>query len=196
MSNSRTTQGSGAAPFAMPALKDEMLVGRNADQAEREAYERGFQAGEAAGFEMGTQKAGVVLEKIERALRDLTALREGLASRLESQCVQIAVSMAKKIVMQELSTKPDIIVAMAREALSRIERAGKITIRLHPALKDLFASRKPVLLSVHPDILFDIDPSLPKFGVVVEGPAEEVVADLDEQVRNLICGMAGKRGID
>lgn len=180
----------------MPALKDECLVGQNADHIEREAYERGYQAGEKAGFEMGLQKAGVVLGKMETALRELTALRDGLARRLEAQCMQIAVSMAKKIVMQEIGAKPDILVAMAREALTKIERAGKITIRIHPALKDLFAAKKPVLLAVHPDIVFDVDPSLPQFGAVVVGPAEEVVTNLDEQIRNLIYGMAGKRGTD
>lgn len=189
-------QGCDASVFEMPALKDDCLVGRGADYAEREAYERGFQTGERAGFEMGSQKATVVLEKMEAAVRDVLALREKLAKDLESQCIAIAVLMAKKIIAKELSASPKEIIAMTRDALTRLERSGQVVIKIHPALNELFTKYRPELLNIHAEIAFDVDPSAPQYGAVVMGPSEEVVIDLDEQLRTLIKDMVEKRGRD
>jgi flagellar assembly protein FliH len=185
-----------AVRFDMPALKDDYRIGRGSDHLERDAYERGFQSGEQAGMEMGMQKAQIILERIESTLRDIAALRESIADRLETQCVELAVGIAKKIILQEVRTRPELIVKAVREALSRIERSGQITIKIHPSLKDLFQKYQQHLLSVHPDILFDIDPSLSPYGAVIAGPAEVVVTDLDEQMRNLLKSMVESRGAD
>lgn len=193
-SKGKLISGQEAAPYEMPVITDDGRVGRGTDHTEREAYERGFKAGEQAGFEMGAQKAAVVLEKINSLLNEIMLLRRNLAQTVESQCVELAVGMARKIVTKEIAANPKELVNMAREGLSRIERSGKVAIRIHPSLKELFERFKPELLSVHPDIMFDLDPSVPQFGAVVVGPAEEVVATVDEQLKNLIRDMVDKNG--
>ncbi len=105
---------------------------------------------------------------------------------METQCVELSVSIARKIVVKELTVQPTEIVKMTKEGLLKLERTGQITIKVNPALYEFFMKHKPDLTRIHPDIVFDVDPSVSPFGTVVMGPVEDVVTDLDEQLKNLI----------
>jgi len=179
-------QNAGLARFDMPALKSDYSVGRTADHIEREAYEKGFAAGEKAGFEMGAQKAKVLLDRVESLISDLTSYKQKVVRETEPQCVELAVSIARKIIIKELTLKPDEIVKMVKEGILKLERTGQITIKVNPALYDFFMKNKPTLLKIHPDIVFDADPSVSRYGTVIMGPVEDVVTDVDEQLKNLI----------
>ncbi len=182
----RITRAADLVPFDMPALKDEYTVGRTADRIEREAYEKGYASGEKSGFEMGEQKAQVLIDKVQSLITELTELRKRMVRELEPQCVELATSIARKILARELNTRPDEIIKMTREALLKLERTGQITIKVNPALYDFFIKHRPDLVRIHPDILFDADPSVTRYGAVVMGPVEDVITDLDEQLKNLI----------
>jgi flagellar assembly protein FliH len=192
----KTIPAGDLARYDMPTLKGDFAVGRTADHVERGAYEKGFAAGETAGFEMGQQKAQVLTDKAEALINELTKLRQTMARDAEAQCVELAVSIARKIIMKELVVKPDEIVKMAKEALLKLERTGQITIKVNPALYDFFTRYKPDLLKIHPDIVIDADPSVSQFGSVVMGPVEDVVTDVDEQIKNLIKDMVSRHGYD
>ena len=45
---------------------------------------------------------------------------------------------------------------------------------------------KPELTDIYADVIFDIDPSVAQEGSVVVGPTEDIITDVDEQLRNLI----------
>jgi flagellar biosynthesis/type III secretory pathway protein FliH len=184
----------GVGAFSMPALKDDVSIGRNADLVEREAFQAGYEAGERAGFEMGQQKAQVLMDRLDALLGELQGLRGTIIREVEPQCVELAVDIAKKILVKALTIKPETVVAMTREALMKLERTGQITIKINPALYDMMMKHKPQLTGVYPDIAFDIDPSVTKFGSVVVGPVEEVVTELDDQLRSIIKDMAAQHG--
>jgi flagellar assembly protein FliH len=182
----RIRQDTGLARYDMPALKEDFIVGRSADRIEREAYEKGYATGEKAGFEMGEKKAKVLTDKLEALLADVATLRQRIVKEMEQQCVELAVSIARKIVVKELTVQPGEIIKMTKEGLLKLERTGQITIKVNPALYDFFLKHKPDLARIHPDIVFDADPSVSPFGTVVMGPVEDVVTDVDEQLKNLI----------
>lgn len=189
-------------PYEMPLLEekgknasDEVnmpSLNQNAEAIEREAYERGFEAGEKAGFSLGEQKALVLVEKLETIIGELSSLKETLIKELEPQIVELSLSIARKIILKELTTNPDEIVEITKEALTKLGRAGQITIKINPFLHDLFMKHKPELLDIHPDLVFDVDSSVSQNGSVVIGQAEEVVTDVDEQLKNLIREMGDK----
>jgi flagellar assembly protein FliH len=192
----RIKQGADLARFDMPLLRDDFSIGQGSDHTEREAYARAYACGEKAGFEMGEQRAQVLLDKVEGLLRELTALKSTIIKEVEPQCIQLALSMARRIIVRELAIKPDEIVNMAKEGLLRLERTGQITIRVNPSLYDLFLKHKPDLVRIHPDIVLDADPSVSKYGTVVMGPIEDVVTDVDEQLKNIIKDMVDRYGSD
>jgi flagellar assembly protein FliH len=178
----------------MPALKDEYALGRGIDFIEREAYEKGYAAGERAGLEMGERKAAVLLDGIESVLAELTTLKQMIVREAEPQLVELAVGIARKIMVRELTEQPENIVEMCKAALTKIERTGQITIKINPSLFSLFAKLKPQFQSIHPDIVFDVDPAASTLGSVIMGSVEDVVTDLDEQLKNLIKDLGDRRG--
>ncbi len=187
--------------FSMPDLTGKEVeqrpgeeVKRPIEEIEREAYERGFEAGEKAGLAMGEEKARVILEKIENLLRELLTLRQRTLEEIKSEIIELATSLARKIILREIKTEPEIIVNMTKEAITRIERTGPVTIKLNPSLYNFFMRLRPELLSIHDDLVFDVDPSLSAQGTLVIGPQEEVSTDIDEQLRNIIRELGEKIG--
>ncbi len=182
----RIRQDSGLARYDMPAFKEDFIVGRGADRIEREAYEKGYATGEKAGFDMGEKKAKVLFDKLDALLADVESMRQRIVKEMETQFLELAVSIARKIVMKELTIQPAEIIKMTKEGLLKLERTGQITIKVNPTLYDFFMKHRPDLTRIHADIVFDVDPSVSPFGTVVMGPVEDVVTDLDDQLKNLI----------
>lgn len=190
-------------PYHMPDLEqmdrresreDALSSIHGIETAEREGYEKGFAAGEKAGYAIGEQKAEIILEKLEAVLRDTANLKETLVKQLEPQVVALAFAIARRIILRELTITPDEIAHIAREALKKVDRTGRITITVHPSLYDLFMAHRPELLTVHPDIVIDTDPSLTTSGAVILGQADAVVTDIDEQLNTLFRSLENERG--
>ncbi len=199
LSKGRVVQGDRVHPYRMPSFErlkggpqDEISLSQRSEEMEREAYEKGFEEGEKAGFAMGEEKSRVLLEKLEKVLRELSAFREKLIGELEPQVVELAVAIARRIIVRELTLEPGTILEITKDSLMKIERTGQIIIKVHPSLFDLFTKHRPALLSVHPDILFDVDPSVSAHGTVVVGPSEEVVISPEEQTKNLLEDMVAQ----
>jgi len=182
----------------MPSL-DEGRISRSGDamievaeDVQRKAYEEGFAAGERAGFSEGEQKSSVLLNRIENIINDLTMYKESFVEEVEEQVVDLAVAIARKIVIEEITTKPEIIVYLVKEALKRLQRIGNIRIKINPSLHDLFIKMKSELIEIHEDITFDVDSSVPVTGPFVISEIEEVVTDIDSMINNIVEDMKEK----
>lgn len=181
-------------PFSMPILEmqeeksHEYLESSrtNTEEIEREAYEKGFEAGEKAGFAMGEKKAMVLIERIDNLLNELLVIKNKILKETEPQIIELAVEIAKKIIMRELSIEQKIIADMIKEAISKIQRVGQITIKINPSLNELLNKYKSDFLSMYPDIVFEIDSTCPSHGVVVISQTQEIMTDIDIQIKNLI----------
>jgi len=189
-------------PYKMPLLekrevnsrdKDiELSLNQDKEALEREAYEKGFETGEKAGFALGEQKALVLIERLEAIIKELTSLKETITKELEPQMVELVFSIARRVIRKELTMNPDEIVAMAKEALTRLGKTGQIIIKIQPSLFDLFMKHKPELTEIYQDILFEIDPSVAQDGCIVVGQTEDIITDVDEQLKNLIQDLGCK----
>jgi flagellar assembly protein FliH len=201
---SKVMKGGETVLYSMQALVGTGFHGRDAkytgthksEEIERQGYEIGFSSGEKAGLEMGHQKAAVLLDKLDTIISEITSIKGNILRELEPQITQLAMTIARRIILDELSAKPEIMVGIVKEAMRKIERTGVITIKLNPSLYELFSKIKPQLLELHPDIVFDVDPSASVTGPLVIGPRQEVVTDIDVQLLNIAEDMEGGRGAD
>jgi flagellar assembly protein FliH len=166
---------------------------RTPEDVERETHIRGFEAGEKAGAESVSREAAALLEGLRCAADAVRVMREQIAREAEPQVVELAVAIARRIVMAELSESPERIVAIVKEAIRRIERAGPVTIKVHPDLYNLMAGVKADLAESRTEILFDIDPSVSPSGPIVAGTSEEVLTDVDDQIRAIVDEMRSAR---
>ncbi len=174
--------------------KEELSINQTLEAIEREAYEKGFEAGEKAGFTIGEQKALVLVEKLEAMLKELISLKEQILREIEPEILELSLSIARKILKKELSTNPDEIVEMTKEALKKLTRKGQLIIKLNPSLYNLFMKHKPEIFEIHQDIVFDTDPTVSHSTIIA--PDEEIITDIDEQLKNLIRDIGYKLGTD
>ncbi|GBD39468.1 hypothetical protein HRbin37_01750 [bacterium HR37] len=165
----------------------------NLESIEKDAYQRGFEAGEKAGFAVGEQKAKVLIEKLEKALKEVANLRERTLKELEPEILELSISIAKKILNAELKLAPEHIVELCKNALKKIERGGQIVIKVNPVLYELFMKHRPEIFSIHSDVTIDIDNTIADFSSIVVGPYEDIIIDIDEQLRNLVREMISRR---
>jgi flagellar assembly protein FliH len=160
--------------------------------AEQQAYCRGFGDGERKGHELGEQ-AGLesAMQKLESLLRgghkllgELGELHRQTCRDVEADLVQLALAVARKIVGRDVSLGPDAVTRIIREALTRVEHAGRITIKLNPADLELLADIKPQLLSGLPEAgraVFEADEGIARGGCLIETDEGEVDARIERQ---------------
>lgn|GEM_PF-742144 len=192
-----------AVPYIMPSLdiaesvavnmdiieepiSDELFKSLRLEEIEREAYEKGFEAGQKAGFEMGEQKALLLIQRLENIITDIIELRQRELKNLEKQVFQLSLAFAKRIILKEISLNPDILTNIVKEALMRLQRTGQIIIKIHPSLNEIFIKNKASLLGISPDIVFELDAKSPLFGAEIIGPEEIIMTDAEEQFRNIL----------
>jgi flagellar assembly protein FliH len=178
--------------YSMPTLEDDRdteksdCPGQSVEDIQRKAYEEGFASGEKAGFADGELKAAVLVERLEQIIGELAVFKENMVSDLEGQVVNLAIAMARKVINDEISTKPDVVVTLVKEALKRLQRAGTITIKINPSLHDLFMKKKSELTDIHEDILFDVNSNVSVTGPLVVSQTEEVVTDIESLIANVV----------
>lgn len=169
-------------------------IGQIIEKVEKEAFERGYAAGERIGIEMGEKKAAVLIDGIEKILQEMKDIKRSVVEKIEPQLIELSIAIARRIIIEELSLRPEIIVDMTKEAIKKIEKIGQITIKINPALRELFMKLKPELTEIYPDIIFDIDPSISPRGSIVIGHVDEAITDIDSQIKNIIEDIGAKIG--
>lgn len=178
--------------YSMPSLDKECSqksreeVMREIEELQRQAYEEGFAAGEKAGFQEGKHKAAVLIERLEKIIDEISVFKKNLVSDLECQVVDLAIAMARKVISEEIRTRPEVIITVVKEALKRLQRTGPITIKVNPAMYDLFLEKKSELMDLHEDIVFDVNSNVSITGPMVISNTEEVVTDINEMVDNIV----------
>ena len=101
-------------------------------EVERDAFAKGYEQGERSGMEAGGRRAAAMLRRMTSTLEELGALRQQMIQQTERQMVQLALTIAKRILRREVTLDPDLTIAMARVALDRLGESSGATIRLHP----------------------------------------------------------------
>ena len=98
------------------------------------AREQGRAEGAAAAqadFDVKLQQARAMLTT---ALADFTHQREDYYRHVETEVVQLALAIARKILHREAQMDPLLLAGVVRVALDRLDAGTKITLRVHPTL--------------------------------------------------------------
>lgn len=171
-----------------------------------EGYEQGFVTGKSEGFEAAKQEADAIYaqERAEAILAfkaelservdEISAQAESLVRELEVRASMIAIEVAKKVIDQELETRPSIVLDWTKAALHELRLSNQATIRvseadaevMEEAWEDLVGSFKSI-----GEIRKVVDPSIER-GIIIESDLGTVDAsvetfvdkltDLDEEV--------------
>jgi flagellar assembly protein FliH len=153
-------------------------------EIEHQAYQKGFMEGEQTGIASCAQQIESVLESLHQALVQVQNLRQEMYHAIEKEVVELALAIARKVVCQEVTTNKDLVVCVAKEALSKVKVPGQITLKLNPSDLQVINDTKSHLehLKNHIDkINFESEETIPSGGCVIETTMGKIDARLEKQ---------------
>lgn len=161
---------------------------------EREAYQKGFEAGRVSGLEMAEKKVEAILGRFTESLEDLAALRSRIVQETQEDLVRLSLAVAQKLVYREIKLDSEIVVTLVRVALDRLNAKAPVEVYLNPddlrfiearlnETPDLFGERSIVLKARK---------ELRRGDCLCESPYGNVDARLSEQFNQIEQGLLGE----
>jgi flagellar assembly protein FliH len=105
----------------------------------REAEEQGFQEG------LSEEQVAVQVASLAEMLSGFVSLKKDLLGQYETQLLDLAMVIARKIVHQELSQNPEVMVTIAGETIREMPAKGPITLKVHPDDYQVLNDKLPAL---------------------------------------------------
>ena len=139
------------------------------------------EAARQEGFRQGIAAWDSALEAARQA-------QLALDSRYEPEMVRLAVKIAEKIIGEELRSRPETVVSVARESLRGVRQVTDLTLRVNPAETDLVQLNLTSLAEVTaPDCRIRVQPdaAVTPGGCIIESVAGLIDARLETQLKCL-----------
>ncbi len=188
-----TAPATGASPAA-PAVSDDTLLAEHQGRLaaiEREAFTKGYAQGERAGLEAGGKRAEAMLRRIAHTIEELGGLRQTLIQETEREMVQLALTLARRVVHREITLDPELAAALAHVALERLGTTTPATIRLNP--EDYTVVAQDGARWGGNTVTVVPDPSISRGGCLVETQFGSVDATIERQFDELSRALFGDR---
>ena len=164
------------------------------DQFEVQAYqkgvsdgiEKGAKEGETAGFEQATKKLEPLLDGLRQALMQLGNLRQDTYRLIEQEVVELALAIARKVICREIEVDKEVVVCVAREALSKIEDPGNVKIKMNPSDLQFINETKyqlSELIGNIDNVTIEPGENIRSGGCVIETNLGEIDARIEQQLQ-------------
>jgi flagellar assembly protein FliH len=164
---------------------------REIPQREQQARAAGLREGEAAALEQAVAKLEPVAEQLARTVADLAQSRRKLRREAEHDVVKLALAIARRIVLRELSVDPETIVGVVKAALEKIEAREVDRLRVNP--EDAEILRKQFQrLGQNLRLELAADPRLSRGSAVFETARGNMDASVDTQLEEIQRGLVDR----
>jgi flagellar assembly protein FliH len=165
------------------------------EAAKKEGFEAGRQAGYDEGYAEGTTKGEAEALELGRAAAEslttiATKLDEQLAAldqAVAEEMLALATEIAREVVRQSVELKPEVVIAVVREALTHLP-LQHASIYLHPEDASLTRSYAGEQLSHAGHRIFE-NPKLARGDVVIESGGSHLDATLATRWRRVLEGL-------
>ncbi len=164
-------------------------------EAQAKGYDEGYQQGLADGQQQAEQQMAATVQRIEDLLRSVAQERATVLSQAEPEVVQLAMTIAEKVIGLLAQQHRSVVVHTVAQALDQLTVTGPFRLRVHPddaTYLEVFWQEKAedvhtLLSQGEPDQWTLVrDPQIEPGGCVVEcGPAT-IDARLSTQIRAIV----------
>jgi flagellar assembly protein FliH len=164
-----------------------------ADQIREQARASGYEDGRQAGHAEATAAVQSAVGALREAAEGVHALRDQVADAVERDALELAQTLAGKIVAGSLQARPELVVDVVQGALRRVAGQRTITVLLNPAdVESVSAALGELRTQGGPVELCDLQPDqrIQRGGVVVRTAEGEVDARIQtqlERAHEVIC---------
>ena len=104
----------------------------DAEEKVREAYAEGMRRGMEAGEKKFNHSVGESAQLLDRAADTIQTAHEEFLAALEPQMVQLATSIAAKIIEREANIAPEIVTKTARSVIERVLDEERVVLQVNP----------------------------------------------------------------
>lgn len=162
--------------------------GHDLELKERQGFERGLQEGEARAKKVSEQNLAEARDSIASALEKFKKQRDSYFNRVEAEVVQLALSIARKILHREAQMDPLLLAGMVHVALEKLDQGTRARLRAHPDEIHYWNQHfaEPAALSVCPEIIGD--PALEHGECALETEIGSTQISLDTQLKEIEQG--------
>ena len=155
------------------------------DKIKKEAYSLGFSEGEKTGRDSEKIILEPVLQNYHQSLDELEKVKRNLYLNAEEKTVNLALSIAKKIICSEVSTNKEVVVNVVKEALKKVSKNEKVNIKLSTSdykHMDCLKTGQKNPVNRYEGITFEEDKTITSGGCIIETNSGEIDARLDKQI--------------
>jgi len=105
--------------------------------AEAKAYQAGFDAGQREAKAESDRRVALAVEEIGIAVRGIASRFESVESKMETEAVDVAVAVARKLCAELVAAEPlGEIIALVRDCFSHLVATPHLVVRINDALYD------------------------------------------------------------
>jgi flagellar assembly protein FliH len=127
--------GAGVSPAAKPVTPAELAI--KLGEAESQGFRDGFAAAEKEGTAVAARRTAVAFEQIGDALDRLARGLAAVEARLETESVDLAAAIARKLAPELVGREPFAeIAALATECFKQLSTAPHVVVRVNDALHE------------------------------------------------------------
>ncbi len=167
-------------------------------EIEREmAHREGLLEGKKEGIEIEKRRLSSTLTAFTNLIKELSESKKRILKESEEETLDLAISIAEKVIHQEVSTEKGVILSVLRAAIKNILDKDEIKIRLNPRDYACMMEVKPEILRGFDGIrnmAFEEDEAIEQGGAVIETLLGEVDARLDHQLSEIKEGLREAEG--
>ena len=182
--------GNGGNISGIEAVHDE--VEKRMEIERENAHREGFLKGKKEGIEIEKRRLSSTLTAFANLIKELSESKKRILKDSEEETLDLAISIAEKVIHQEVSTEKGVILSVLRAAVKNILDEDEIKIRLNPRDHACMMEVKPEILRGFDGIrnmAFEEDEAIEQGGAVIETLSGEVDARLGHQLREIRAGL-------
>ncbi len=163
-------------------------------ETEHESKEKGYRAGREAGFVDGQAEVNRLIDRLGTIISHAVDVREEIIKGSEKQMVNIILTIARKVIKDEIAERKDVVLNNIRAALQKIKDRDRVDIRVNFADLELTTSNKDELIKMLESLkkvnVYE-DARVDRGGVIISTDIGEIDAristqldEIDEAIRN------------
>ena len=193
----RSEEASGCQAWNLPEVQsgsnggNQPVTARQLEEIQDQAREEGFRQGLQEGRESGREELLNHARHLEQILDTLDKPLEELDDSVEQQLAQLAMLVARQLVRRELTTDPQQVVGVVREALALLPVAARdVQLALNP--EDAAIVRDALSLQEREQAIRIVeDPVQSRGGCRVVTRTSQIDATIETRLNSVIAGVLG-----
>jgi flagellar assembly protein FliH len=147
----------------------------------KQAYHEGYNEGKAA----GEAQAAVYVSEALQKLNEIAIAFPNAVKQNEEKLIKLALTIASKVIQQEISLQPEIVQRTVETALKRVSDLEQVVIKVNPLDLDLILPKQDAFRALMPDVQnFSIEGShtIARGGCIIETNSGGINATIDAQI--------------